>query len=116
MRTIFEWICAAILSVCLVSWPAQAYSMQRLSQEGCYMVADVVITARALARANISKDASLPILTDMYEVNMHPLMGEVLDASHLESEQRTAKEFAQAFATSCLQNGGDTSKFFGDKV
>ena len=99
-----------ILGSCL---PEKAHAMPLLSQEGCSVIADVALSSRALARNNVVKDAALPILTDVYDVSVHPYIGEIMDATYRENEQRTAKKYATDLLGHCLRYGGDLEKFFG---
>ena len=107
------WGVLAVVAIGALAWCGGAQAMPRLSQQGCALVADVAITSRAMARNSITRDAALPVLTDMYEVNLHPYIGEVLDAAYREAEKRTAKEFARELLGTCFENGGDLDKFLG---
>ena len=106
---------AVFLAIALLFWLAgHALAMPPLSEQGCAVVADVAMVSRALAVRNVSKDDALPILTQIYEVSVHPHLWEVLAVTHHEDEKRSARAFANELLAHCIAHRGNLDQFLGE--
>jgi len=85
------------------------------SQEECAAIADMGVTARALAEEKLSVGATMSVMGRMYHPALMAKWGEsIVKAAH--RDQRAAKDFAGALANSCMERQGVMDSFLGTSL
>jgi hypothetical protein len=108
---VFTLFCASLM----VASGAALGAPRAGSAEECAGIADMAITARAMAEEGVSRERALKVLARMYPTELLVKWHETLLGAAF-SDKRAAKEFAGALLKSCYQGQGVVDGFFGTGV
>lgn len=89
----------------------------QLTQRGCAVAADMVLTARALALENVHRAQAASIMARIY-VSQEPGAAAVRDRAAALAYSRTEAptDLARLVWEACMRTGGDQGAMFGTRI
>ena len=110
----------ALLAVFAAPPPAAAQDAEPLTQNGCILAGDMVLTARSLAVEKVDRDHAGRIMAHIYGglVEKYPEMLPVRDKTLALAYARAEppRDLARLVATACMRSGGDQGAMFGTRI
>lgn len=98
----------------LITWPFEkAYGQGHDLSTHCYIYADYAIVSRAMAESGLSEPAQTAILDRIYRVPESLKRSFKMLFDLAQSDKRSARDFATAIGTRCIEMNGKPEAFLG---